>query len=120
MAIDLLAHQSRETTEDVALVRIELLYPFPAETLKKVLAGYPHVQEVVWVQEEPYNMGAWNYMASRLSPLLDSHLTLDVLSRPDRASPATGFWDLYLAEQEHILTEASSMPLGQHGGDYVR
>jgi 2-oxoglutarate dehydrogenase E1 component len=120
MAIDLLAHQSRETTEDIAIVRVELLYPFLAETLKKVLAGYPNVQEVVWVQEEPYNMGAWHYMAPQLSPLLDSHLTLAVISRPDRASPAPGFWDLYMAEQEQIITEASSMPLGQHGGDYVR
>jgi 2-oxoglutarate dehydrogenase E1 component len=58
MAVDLLAHQSRETTEDVAIVRIELLYPFPVEALKKVLAGYPNKQEVVWVQEEPHNMSA--------------------------------------------------------------
>jgi 2-oxoglutarate dehydrogenase E1 component len=120
MAIDLLARQSQETTEDVAIVRIELLYPFPAEALKKILAGYSNVQEVVWVQEEPHNMGAWSYIAPHLSALLDSHITLEVLSRPDRASPATGFWDLYLAEQEHILTEASSMPLGQHGGNHVR
>jgi 2-oxoglutarate dehydrogenase E1 component len=120
MAIDLLAHQSQAATEDVAIVRVELLYPFPAEALNKVLAGYPNVQEVVWVQEEPHNMGAWSYMAQHLSPLLDSHVTLDVISRPDRASPATGFWDLYMAEQEQITIEASSMPLGQHGGNHVR
>jgi hypothetical protein len=65
MAVDLLAHQSRETTEDVAIVRIELLYPFPVEALKKVLAGYPNKQEVVWVQEEPHNMSAVLELRSR-------------------------------------------------------
>jgi 2-oxoglutarate dehydrogenase E1 component len=120
MAIDLLAHESRTASEDIAIVRVELLYPFPAEALKKVLAGYPNVQEVVWVQEEPHNMGAWSYMAPLLSVLLESHVTLDVISRPNRASPATGFWDMYMAEQEQITTEASSVPLGQHGGDHGR
>ena len=116
----MLAHKSRATTEDIALVRVEMLYPFPTEALKKVLAGYPNVQEVVWVQEEPHNMGAWSYMAPLLSALIDSHIRLDVISRPDRASPATGFWDMYMAEQEQITTEASCMPLSQHGGNYVR
>lgn len=120
VAIDMLAHKSRATTEDIALVRVEMLYPFPTEALKKVLAGYPNVQEVVWVQEEPRNMGAWSYMAPLLSTLIDSHIRLDVISRPGRASPATGFWDVYMAEQEQITTEASSMPLSQHGGNYVR
>ena len=119
IAIDLLAHQSQQTTGDVAIVRIELLYPFPSEALKKVLAGYPNKEEVVWVQEEPHNMGAWSYVAPLLA-LLASHLTLEVISRPERASPAAGFWDLYMAEQKQIITEASSMLLGQHGGDYVR
>ncbi len=72
------------------------------------------------MQEEPHNMGAWSYMAPLLSAPLDSHITLDVISRLDRASPAIGFWDLYMAEQEHITTEASSMPLGQRGGNHVR
>jgi 2-oxoglutarate dehydrogenase E1 component len=120
IAIELLAHQSRATTEDVAIVRVEMLYPFPEEAVKTVLAGYPDMQELVWVQEEPRNMGAWSYMAPLLSALIDSHVRLDVISRPNRASPATGFWDMYMAEQEQIMTEVSSMPLGQHGGNYVR
>ncbi len=120
IAIDLFAHQSRATTEDIAIVRVEMLYPFPEEAVKKVLAGYPNRQEVVWVQEEPRNMGAWSYIAPLLAELLDSSIQLDVISRPNHASPATGFWDRYIAEQEQITTEASSIPLGQHGGNYVR
>src|SRR5207248_6302722 len=75
IAIDLLAHVSRAPAEDVAIVRVEMLYPFPMEVLKVVLAGYPNKQEIVWVQEEPQNMGAWSYVAPLLSTLLDSHVT---------------------------------------------
>ncbi len=120
ISIDLLSHESRANNEDIAIVRVEMLYPFPGEEIKKVLAAYPRAREVVWVQEEPRNMGAWNYMFPRLSEILPGEMTLNVISRPDRASPAAGFWDLYEAEQENILREASSLPLKQPGGNYAR
>src|SRR5262249_25497411 len=59
MATDLLSHRLHTQVQDVAIVRIEMLYPFPAEALKKALANYPRAEEVLWVQEEPQNMGAW-------------------------------------------------------------
>ncbi len=65
IAIDLLAHESRAHNEDIAIVRVEMLYPFPGEELKSVLAQYSRAREVVWVQEEPRNMGAWSYMSPR-------------------------------------------------------
>jgi 2-oxoglutarate dehydrogenase E1 component len=120
MAIDLFAHSSRTQVDDTAIVRIELLYPFPADALKQVLAGYPNAREVIWVQEEPHNMGAWSYMAPHLTALLGSKMNLQVIARPDRSSPAAGFWDLYMAEQEQILAEAFSLPLKQPGGKHVR
>lgn len=122
ISIDLLAFQkqSRVTTDDIAIVRVELLYPFPGDAIKKVLASYPHAEEIVWVQEEPRNMGAWNYIAPHLTALLDTHVTLEVISRPERSSPATGFWDMYTAEQEQILLEATSVSLSQRGGNHVR
>ncbi len=119
VAIDLLGHESRNTNDEIAIVRVELLYPFPAEAIQKVLANYPHAQEVVWVQEEPQNMGAWNYMAPRLTALLPEEKQLHVISRPERSSPATGFWDFFMAEQERITAEASSLALSQRGGKYV-
>ncbi len=119
VAIDLLAHERRAVHDDVAIVRIELLYPFPAEALQQVISRYPNVEEIVWVQEEPRNMGAWNYLAPQLAPLLGSRL-LDVISRPERSSPATGFWDLYMAEQEQIIQEAMSLSVSQRGGNHVR
>jgi 2-oxoglutarate dehydrogenase E1 component len=106
IAIDMLSHEVRAQAEDVAIVRVELLYPFPADELRRVFASYPNVQKVMWVQEEPRNMGAWNYMAPRLASLVNADITIDVISRPERSSPATGFWDMYQAEQEQIITEA--------------
>ena len=119
VAIDLLAHASRPTNDEIAIVRVELLYPFPEAALRNVLANYPNAQEVVWVQEEPQNMGAWNYMAPRVAPLLSGEKRLHVISRPERSSPATGFWDLYQAEQEQIVAEALRLSISQRGGKHV-
>lgn len=122
VAIDLLSHESRMQSEDTAIVRVELLYPFPLEQLKKVIASYPEAREVAWVQEEPHNMGAWKYVVARLAPLVEDKLKLklNIISRPDRSSPAAGFWDLYTAEQEYIIAEASGLPLKQPGEEHVR
>lgn len=119
IAIDLLAHESRAQGDDIAIVRVEMLYPFHASELQRVLAGYSHLREVVWVQEEPHNMGAWSFVAPRLSALVDSSIQVGVISRPDRSSPATGFWGLYVAEQEQITKEVSGLPLKQWGENYV-
>ena len=106
IAIDLLANASRAQAEDVAIVRVELLYPFPERALEQTLAAYPNAREVVWVQEEPENMGAWNYIAPHLTTLLGSRMKLHLVSRPARSSPATGFSDLFQLEQERIIEQA--------------
>ena len=119
IAIDLLSHENRAEAEDIAIVRMELLYPFPEQALQAVLAHYPNAREVVWVQEEPHNMGAWSYIAPYLTASIDPAIKVGVISRPDRSSPATGFWDWYIAEQEKITTDATRLPLSQRGGNYV-
>jgi 2-oxoglutarate dehydrogenase E1 component len=119
MAIDLLAHESRTQSNDTAIVRVELLYPFPQEELKRVLQRYPGAREIVWAQEEPRNMGAWSYIAPHLTDLVGRDITISVVSRPERSSPAAGFWDLHAAEQERILAEAMRLPLRQPGGEHV-
>ena len=118
LAIDLFTHKLRAQAQDVAIVRVEMLYPFPAEVLKKLLANYPEAREVVWVQEEPLNMGAWNYMSSQLSSLLESNTELNVIARPARSSPATGFSDLFQYEQEQILEGALRSAVKQFGGKH--
>ncbi len=111
IAIDLLSHASRAQANDVAIVRVEMLYPFPAEALKKTLANYAGAREVVWVQEEPLNMGAWGYMAPQLADLAGTRFELNVIARPARSSPATGFSDLFQFEQERIIEDALRSPV---------
>jgi len=111
IAIDLLSHASRAQANDVAIVRVEMLYPFPAEALKKTRANYAGAREVVWVQEEPLNMGAWGYMAPQLADLTGTRFELNVIARPARSSPATGFSDLFQFEQERIIEDALRSPV---------
>ena len=118
IAIDLFAHKLRAQAQDVAIVRIELLYPFPAEALEKVLSNYPHAHELIWVQEEPLNMGAWSYMSPQLSTYDGPDIDLDVISRPARPSPATGFSDLFQFEQEQIIAGAFRTKVNQYGGKH--
>jgi 2-oxoglutarate dehydrogenase E1 component len=93
----------------VAVARVELLAPFPAEALRRVIEGYPHLEEIVWVQEEPRNMGAWSYMEPRLRDLLERlerPLPVLYVGRPERASPAVGSLDRHMAEQARIVEAA--------------
>ncbi len=121
MAIDLLVREKQEkSAEDTAIVRVELLYPFPHDELRQILAQYPNLREVIWVQEEPENMGAWSYMAPRLSKILPAGITLRNISRPERSSPAVGFIEIHAIEQEKILNEALGVAISEHGGEYVR
>src|SRR5207247_2244064 len=73
----------------VALVRVEQLYPFPAKELEAIFAAYPEARQVYWVQEEPWDMGAWHVMHRRLPRILHEDRTLDYAGRPAAARPAT-------------------------------
>ncbi len=119
IAIDMLAHELRAQAQDVAIVRVEMLYPFPAAALRMALASYPGAREVVWVQEEPLNMGAWSYMSPQLSSLLGPGMELNVIARPARPSPATGFSDLFQFEQERIIEGALRTAVKQYGGKHA-
>jgi 2-oxoglutarate dehydrogenase E1 component len=119
VAIDILSHEKRALARDVAIVRIEMLYPFPANALKQVLSNYPNIEEITWVQEEPHNMGAWSYLSPHLSTLVGQQMKVNVIARPDRASPASGFMDLFIAEQEQIITQALRASIKERGGHYV-
>ena len=92
----------------VAVVRVEQLYPWPEEALASVLSLYPNAEQVVWVQDEPENMGAWSYAHGRLHRLFRDRFTLTHVSRAESASPATGSAALHLLEQEDLLRRAFS------------
>jgi 2-oxoglutarate dehydrogenase E1 component len=119
IAIDLLTSPERAQAEEVAILRVELLYPFPEQELASILAGYPHARELVWVQEEPENMGAWNFLAPKLQDIAGRSLKVSHISRPERASPAEGVMEVHQAEQQRILSQALHLAIKPRGGRHA-
>ena len=103
---DLVGHPSREGNEGVAIGRVELLYPFPEAQILELVDSYPNLREVVWVQEEPRNMGARAHMSPRLMQILPEHLAFGYIGRPERASPGEGYPAAHIGEQNRILRTA--------------
>ena len=104
---DLDASEARESSPEVAVVRVELLYPFPKSQIDALIKSYPNLREVVWVQEEPKNMGAWSVMRRRL-PEITECLDLRYVGRQERASPSEGYSVAHGREQERIVLTALS------------
>ena len=105
---DLLAEADKLGDDRPAIIRLEQLYTFPWDELREVLPRYRKATELVWVQEEPLNMGAWRYLEAKLRELLsEGHpMELRYVGRPERASPAEGYPAAHLAEQGRIIREA--------------
>jgi 2-oxoglutarate dehydrogenase E1 component len=100
-----LAQRCREThCKDIALVRLEQLYPFPKEALLDVLVKYDKAESVFWVQEEPENMGGWQFLRPRLEEVVGGKV--NYIGRPAAASPATGFPNIYKQKQTAISDQA--------------
>ncbi len=108
--VDLFNVQQRLLAEDdrldVALVRVEQLYSFPEKEIGQILDSYPNIEEVVWMQEEPANMGAWIYMQPRLNRLINGRWSLRYIGRPRRASPAEGSTAWHNRNQQAITEHA--------------
>jgi 2-oxoglutarate dehydrogenase E1 component len=103
---DIEGHARREEAKTVAVARLEQLYPFPADELAAVLSTYPSLDEVVWVQEEPMNMGGLTFVGPRLRAVVPREIAMRHVARPERASPAEGKAADHQREQERIVTEA--------------
>jgi 2-oxoglutarate dehydrogenase E1 component len=103
---DLLAEAEKMKEARPALVRLEQLYSFPWTEMREMLAGYPALQELIWVQEEPRNMGAWSYVEHKLRELAPEGVRIHYVGRPERASPAEGYPAAHAAEQSRIVQEA--------------
>jgi 2-oxoglutarate dehydrogenase complex dehydrogenase (E1) component-like enzyme len=99
---DLAAYRAQHEIRDTAILRLEQLYPFPAESLTEALGAYPSA-EVRWVQEEPENMGGWTYVAFRLPALLGGRPQLTLRARPASASPAAGSSKAHEAQQRAVV-----------------
>jgi len=104
---DIAGHEERAAGTHVAVARLEQLYPFPVEAYAELISAYPNLREVVWVQEEPQNMGAWRTSRHRLeAPLHDLRIPLVYAGRPWRASPSEGYPTAHLREQDRIVRAA--------------
>lgn len=100
------ALQDESASARAALARVELLYPFPEDEVRELFAQFPSLEEVVWLQEEPRNMGAWSYVAPRLDAILPADVELRYAGRPERAATAEGSPEAHAQEHLRILTEA--------------
>jgi len=102
VAYDAIARRN-EKSYPAAIVRVEQLYPFPYDQIRDLLASYPNVTEVVWLQEEPDNMGPRAFVAERLWPLVPEGIGFRQVSRSGSGSPATGSHAIHVQEQADIV-----------------
>ena len=103
---DLVGHELRPGATSVAIARIEQLYPFPVDAARELTASHPNLQELVWAQEEPQNMGAWRTIRHRLEAAAPEGVPVRYVGRPWRASPSEGYPTAHLIEQDRIAREA--------------
>lgn len=101
---DLLEEQTSKGIKDVAVVRVEQLYPTPMEQMEAIQKKYKNAKEIFWTQEEPENQGAWPYMLRRLRKTALNHI--DVISRKESSSPATGYAKQHAKQQAYIISTA--------------
>jgi 2-oxoglutarate dehydrogenase E1 component len=105
---DLTSDERYQRDDRIAIARVELLYPFPYDEIEQIIASYPNVREIVWVQEEPKNMGARRFMFTRARErqMMPEGVALGYIGRPYRASPGEGYPAAHHVEQQRILDEA--------------
>lgn len=104
--VDLVTSGELEQAGSIAVARVEELYPFPANELDLLTRRYRGLREIVWLQEEPHNMGAWTYMAPRLREIAPQSIKVIYCGRPESASPAEGSLSQHEPEQARILHNA--------------
>ncbi|MGE0461908.1 MAG: 2-oxoglutarate dehydrogenase E1 component [Vicinamibacterales bacterium] len=103
--VDLATSEARKDVTSVALARVEQLYPFPADEIRAVLDRYPKLRDVCWVQEEPENMGAWEFVRPLLEQLIDGRWPLRYIGRVRNSSPSEGSSTWHAANQRAIVAQ---------------
>ncbi|MGD0833684.1 MAG: multifunctional oxoglutarate decarboxylase/oxoglutarate dehydrogenase thiamine pyrophosphate-binding subunit/dihydrolipoyllysine-residue succinyltransferase subunit [Candidatus Dormibacteria bacterium] len=103
---ELQGHELREHAPDLAIARVELLDPLPLDEILELVAGYPNLERLFWVQEEPRNMGAWGHVQRPIGLARPYEVSWEYIGRPGRASPSEGYKGSHVIEQERIIREA--------------
>ncbi len=109
---DLFEEAEKRKIADVAIVRVEQLYPFPRAEVVKELEKYPAAKEVIWCQEEPQNQGAWFQIRHHLQACVDGHRSLHYAGRMRSPAPACGYYNTHIAEQQALVKQALVDPVG--------
>ena len=107
IAVDLMTARDSATPDPIAITRVEQVYPFPREDVRASIAKYPNLREVVWMQEEPRNMGAWGYV---LRVFDEMGLEIKYLGRPRYSSPAEGSAAWAAVNQKQLIAQAFDVP----------
>ena len=102
----MLSHGGERKIDNIAIIRIEQQYPFPHAEFREALERFPAAREVVWVQEEPQNQGAWYRLRAYLRADAPDKMVLAYAGRPISASPAVGYSQKHLAEQKQLIEDA--------------
>ncbi|GAM55582.1 4-oxoglutarate dehydrogenase [Vibrio ishigakensis] len=103
---DLLEERRKREIDDVAIVRVEQLYPFPLSDVREAISIYPQVTDFVWCQEEPQNQGAWYSSQHNFRAATPFNTTLNYAGRPASASPAVGYMSVHLKQQKALIDDA--------------
>jgi len=103
---DLAGQRDEHERDQVAIVRVEQLYPFPREALSELLQRYEAAREVIWCQEEPMNQGAWFQIRHHLQTVIDDRQRLEYAGRRPSASPAVGYYQIHIEQQRRLVHEA--------------
>jgi 2-oxoglutarate dehydrogenase E1 component len=106
--IDLVTSDLRKEHDEVAIVRVEQLYPFPATDLVELFNRYPDLKQIIWMQEEPQNMGAWKFVHPILEKAIEGKFNLSYVGKPPSASPAEGSSAWHSRQQTALLQRAFS------------
>ncbi len=103
---DLLTRRHEKNIKDIAIIRLEQLYPFPVKDIKAILKPYAHVSDIVWTQEEPENQGAWRMIQHEIRKILVKDQTLSYAGRKASSAPAVGYPSLFHAQQAELVNDA--------------
>ena len=107
--VDLVSSERRQTASQVAICRVEQLAPFPRVALREVLDGYPSLEEVAWLQEEPENMGAWDWVRGQLEETIEDRASLRFMGRARSASPSEGSAAWHQINQRKLVDESFTL-----------
>jgi 2-oxoglutarate dehydrogenase E1 component len=118
--VDLVASEQRQHASQVAICRVEQLYPFPKTSLREVLDGYSELRDVVWLQEEPENMGAWEFMRPLLEDMIGNRCPLRYIGRARSSSPSEGSAAWHQLNQKALIEQAYDLSVSSSDPSMVR